>query len=134
MDILGIEHIGVAVGDLAACVRTFEETLGIPCSARERVEPNKVEVAVFDVGNTRIELVAPAGEGSPVSKFLAERGNGLHHICLRVADVAACLDELKTKGVELVDKVPRAGAFGHKVAFLKPKSVFNILIELSEHK
>jgi methylmalonyl-CoA/ethylmalonyl-CoA epimerase len=134
MDILGVEHIGIAVSDLGACVKTFEETFGLQCRARERVEANKVEVAFFDIGSTRIELVAPAAEGSPVSKFLAERGNGLHHICLRVRDIGACLNELKSKGIELVDKAPRAGAFGHKVAFLKPKSVFNILIELSEHE
>ena len=134
MEILGIEHLGVAVGDLDACIKTFEAAFGIRCAARERVEANKVEVAVFDFGATRIELVTPAGEGSPVSKFVAERGNGLHHVCLRVRNIEACLEELKSKGIELVDRVPRTGAFGHKVAFLRPKSLFGVLVELSEHE
>jgi methylmalonyl-CoA/ethylmalonyl-CoA epimerase len=132
MDIVGVEHVGIAVGDLDSAVAGLETVLGVKCSGREKVETNKVEIAVFDVGNTRIELITPAAEGSPISKFLAERGNGIHHICLKVRDIKGCLDDLAAKGIDLIDKTPRQGAGGHKIAFLSPKSVSNILLELSE--
>jgi methylmalonyl-CoA/ethylmalonyl-CoA epimerase len=134
MKIEGIEHIGIVVSDLDACIRTFEEVFGVKCETREKVEANKVEVAVFDFGNTRIELVTPTDPASPVSKFLANRGNGIHHVCLRVQDIEGCLDSLRQRGVGLIDKVPRHGASGRSVAFLSPKSVCNVLVELSERK
>jgi methylmalonyl-CoA/ethylmalonyl-CoA epimerase len=132
MDILGVEHIGIAVANLDETIRRFEAVLGIKCSSRQTVASSKVDVAVFEVGDTKIELITPAVEGSPVAKFLAQRGDGIHHVCLKVKDIAACLEELKGKGVDLIDKAPRQGAFGHAVAFLSPKSVSNILVELSE--
>jgi len=134
MNIVGVEHIGIAVGNLDEAVERLETVLGAKCTRREKVESSKVEVAVFEVGDTKIELVTPAAEGSPVAKFLAERGNGIHHICLKVKDIKGCLEELTRKGVDLIDKTPRQGAFGHSVAFLSPKSVSSILFELSESK
>ncbi len=134
MKIEGVEHIGIAVGDLDACIKRFEEVLGIKCVAREKVEASKVEVAVLDLGDTKIELVTPTDAASPISKFLSQRGNGLHHICLEVKDIGACLEELKKQEVDLIDKTPRQGAFGNTVAFLSPGSICNILIELSERK
>ena len=134
MKIEGIEHIGIVVGDLDACIKTFEEVFGAKCKTREKVEANKVEVAVFDFGNTKIELVTPTDPASPVSRFLASRGNGIHHICLRVKDIDGWLDALGKRGVDLIDKVPRRGASGRSVAFVSPKSVCNILVELSERK
>lgn len=134
MKLDGVEHIGIAVSDLDACIRTLEEVFGIKCAAREKVEASKVEVAVFDLGSTKLELVTPTDPASGVGKFLASRGNGIHHICLRVQDIEGWLDALGKRGVDLIDKVPRRGAFGHTVAFLSPKSVCNILIELSERK
>ena len=134
MKIEGVEHIGIVVGDLDASIKTFEEVFGARCETRETVEANKVEVAVFGFGNTKIELVTPTDPASPVSKFLADRGNGIHHICLRVKDIEGCLDALGKRGVDLIDKVPRRGASGRSVAFLNPKSVCNILVELSERK
>jgi methylmalonyl-CoA epimerase len=89
-------------------------------------------VAVFEVGGTKIELITPTCETSPISKFLAQRGNGIHHICLKVCDIKGCLEDLAGKGVDLVDKTPREGALGHKIAFVSPKSVCNILLELAE--
>lgn len=134
MNIVGVEHVGIAVGNLDDAVRRLETVLGTKCKTREKVESNKVEVAVFEVGNTKIELITPAGEGSPVAKFLAERGNGIHHICLKVRDIKGCLEELRSMGVDTIDKAPRQGAFGHTVAFLSPRSVAGILVELSETK
>jgi len=132
MDIIGVEHVGIAVSDLDACARRLEEVLGIKQGGRERVEGSKVEVAVFQLGNTKIELLTPTSPDSPIAKFLAERGNGIHHICLKVNDIKGCLDELAGKEVGLIDKVPRSGSFGHKIAFLSPKSLCNILVELNE--
>lgn len=132
MDIAGVEHIGIAVADIDAAINRLETVLGIKCSSRERVESNKVEVAVFEVGGTKIELITPTCETSPISKFLAQRGNGIHHICLKVRDIKGCLEDLAGKGVDLVDKTPREGALGHKIAFVSPKSVCNILLELAE--
>jgi methylmalonyl-CoA/ethylmalonyl-CoA epimerase len=132
MDVIGVEHVGIAVSDLDACARRFEEVLGIERVGGERLEGSKIEVAVFQVGNTKIELIAPTSPDSPISKFLSERGNGIHHICLKVGDIKGCLDELAGKEVGLIDKVPRSGAFGHKIAFLSPKSLCNILVELNE--
>lgn len=134
MNIVGVEHIGIAVGNLDDAIRRLETVFGIRCKTREKVESSKVEVAVFEVGNTKIELVTPASEKSPIAKFLAERGDGIHHICLNVKDIKGCLEELQGKGVDLIDKNPRQGAFGHTVAFLSPRSVSNILVELSESK
>jgi len=132
MDIAGVEHIGIAVADLGAAIEKLEMVLGVKCSSRERVESNKVEVAVFQVGGTKIELVTPTCETSPVSKSLAQRGNHIHHICLKVRDIQGCLDDLSAKGIGLVDRTARDGALGHKIAFISPKSVCNILMELSE--
>jgi len=132
MDIVGVEHVGIAVSDLDACTKRLEEVLGVKSSGRQRVEGSKVEVAVFRIGETKIELLTPTAPDSPLAKFLGERGNGIHHICLKVKDIKGCLEELTGKGVGLIDKTPRAGAFGHSIAFLSPKSLCNILVELNE--
>lgn len=132
MDIAGVEHVGIAVADLDAAIGRLETVLGMKCSSRERVESNKVEVAVFQVGGTKIELVTPTCDDSPVSKSLARRGNHIHHLCLKVRDIQGCLDGLSDKGVQLVDRTARDGALGHKIAFISPKSVCDILLELSE--
>jgi methylmalonyl-CoA/ethylmalonyl-CoA epimerase len=134
MDILGFEHIGVVVADLDAAVKRLEDVLGIKCQAREKIEATGLNLAVFQIGDVKVELLSPTREGSAVSKFLAERGGGIHHVCLKVRDIKGCLEELDEKGIGLIDKVPREGAFGHKIAFINPKSVLNVLMELSESK
>ena len=132
MKIEGVEHIGIAVADLDECVRKFEDLLGLKCKSREKVESNRVEVAVFDCGGTEIELVAPTDEASPIHKFVSRGGNSLHHICFKVEGIEAWLSFLEDRGVGLIDRSPRQGAHGHRIAFVKPKSVCNFLIELSE--
>ena len=134
MKIEGVEHIGIAVQDLDECIEKFENLLGLKCSQRRHVESNKVDVAVFDCGSTRIELVAPSGEGSPIEKFVAEGGNSLHHLCFRVDDIESWLSFLDGRGVRLIDRKPREGAFGDRIAFVSPKSVCNVLIEFVEEK
>ena len=132
MKLLGVDHIGIAVGDLDRCIERFEEAFGVRCEGREMVEGAGVEVAFFRIGPTRIELVTPTSDESPVRKFLAKHGNGIHHICLATEGIGDWLERLAAGGIELVDKAPREGASGKKIAFLHPQSICNILIELSE--
>jgi methylmalonyl-CoA epimerase len=134
MRILGLEHIGIAVSDLDECIGRFENLLGLKCKARKRAEANKVEVAVFDCGGTEIELVMPTDAESPVHGFIAKGGSSLHHICFKVEGLQDWLDFLSAQGVGLIDKVPRRGAFGDAIAFVRPKSFCNFLIELSEEE
>ena len=134
MKIEGVAHIGIAVSDLDECIEKFERLLGLKCQSRARSEPNRVEVAMFDCGGTRLELVAPTDEDSPIQKFIAKGGNSLHHICFKVEGIDDWLTFLEGEGVGLIDETPRDGALGHRIAFVSPKSICNFLIELSEEK
>lgn len=132
MRMVGVQHIGIAVKDLDASVENLEILFGIKCSGREKIEASKVEVAFFDFGNTTVELVSPTQAESPISKYLEKRGNGIHHICLDVEGIDEWLDSLRAAGVSLLNETPRAGASGHRVAFIDPASAGGILFELSE--
>lgn len=126
-----IEHIGVAVPSLQAG-RSFYEALGLVCGGEEEVPEQKVRVAFFAVGESRIELLESTDPDGPVGKFLAKRGPGLHHLCLRVRDLEAALARLREKGYSLLDERPRVGAGGRKVAFVHPTSAAGVLLELTE--
>lgn len=130
--ILGIDHIGIAVSDLDAAIRLYRSLFGSGPDSTEEVADQKVRTAFFSAGESNIELLEPTGDDSPISKFLARRGDGIHHICLAVADLERFLDELRQSGVRLIDSVPRTGAHGKRVAFVHPKSTGGVLIELSE--
>jgi methylmalonyl-CoA/ethylmalonyl-CoA epimerase len=132
MKMVGVQHIGIAVRDLDASIETMENLLGVRCGHREKIEASKVEVAFFDLGNTAVELVSPVDAESPISKYLEKRGNGIHHICFDVEGIDEWLAALKAKGVKLLNETPRAGASGHRVAFIDPSSADGILLELSE--
>ncbi len=134
MKIEGVEHIGIAVKDLDACIEKFERLLGLECSSRKRVEANRIEVAVFDCGGTTLELIAPTDEESPVYRFVSKGGNALHHICFKVDDIEGWLAFLSGQGADLIDRKPRDGAFGDRIAFVSPKAVCDVLIELAEEK
>lgn len=134
MKIEGVEHIGIAVKDLDQCIERFETLLGLKCNRRKRVESNRVEVAVFECGGTTLELVAPTDETSPVYRFVSKGGNALHHICFKVDDIDGWLTFLDGQGADLIDRKPREGAFGDRIAFVGPKAVCNFLIELVEEK
>jgi methylmalonyl-CoA epimerase len=134
MKVLGVEHIGIAVANLDQCIEKVEKVFGLECESREKIEASRVEVAFFRCGDTKIEFVTPLDETSPIHSFLMKRGNGIHHICLDVEGIEGGLEQLLESGIDLIDKVPRQGASGKKVAFISPKSVFNILFELSEGK
>jgi methylmalonyl-CoA/ethylmalonyl-CoA epimerase len=125
-----IDHIGVAVEDLDAAIAIHRDTYGMPLVHRETIEAQGVEAALLDVGDSHVELLSPLGEETPVGRFLARRGPGLHHVAYRVDDVTAALDDLRTAGVRLVDEQPRTGIRGSRVAFLHPSASGGVLTEL----
>jgi len=125
-----IDHIGIAVEDLEAAIALYAETYGMPLVHREVVEEQGVEAVLLDVGESHVELLSPLGPDTPVGKFLAKNGPGLHHVAYRVDDVAAELERLKAEGFKLIDETPRVGIRGSSVAFLHPKASGSVLTEL----
>jgi methylmalonyl-CoA epimerase len=125
-----IDHLGIAVKSIDEALKFYREILGLDLAGTEIVEEQGVEVAMLPIGESRVELLQPTGENSPVAKFLARRGPGIHHICIEVEDINAKLAELKGAGAELIDEQPRRGAGGHLIAFVHPKSTSGVLIEL----
>ena len=130
MEARGIHHLGVAVDDLDAAVTTYERVLGARLEHRETVPDQGVEAASLRLGDGRVELLASLGEETPVGKFLAKRGPGMHHVAYEVDDVAAALTTLAGAGADLIDAEPRAGLFGLEVAFVHPDSVHGVLLEV----
>jgi len=127
-----IDHIGVAVSDIKAASDAFSTILGVPASQAEEVAEQKVRVVFFDVGGVHIELLEPTCPESTIAGFLEKRGQGLHHVAYRVADIESELARLTEAGVRLIDSTPRAGAHGMKIAFVHPKSSGSVLTELCE--
>jgi methylmalonyl-CoA/ethylmalonyl-CoA epimerase len=125
-----IHHVGVAVENLDTAVATYERLFGGRLEHRERVEDQGVEAASLRLGESRVELLAALGEDTPVGRFLAKRGPGMHHVAYEVDDVSAALAELSEQGVELIDAQPRRGMFGLQVAFVHPESVHGVLSEV----
>jgi methylmalonyl-CoA epimerase len=125
-----IHHLGVAVADLDEAVETYARLFGATLERRETVADQGVEAASMRVGNGRIELLASLGPETPVGKFLARRGPGMHHVAFEVADVGSELDRLAADGAELVDEHPRQGLFGLEVGFLHPHATGGVLAEL----
>jgi methylmalonyl-CoA/ethylmalonyl-CoA epimerase len=127
----GIHHVGVAVEDLDRALETYVDVLGASFEHRAALADQGVEAAAVLVGGTdRVELLAPADEDSPVGKFIATRGPGMHHVAYLVDDVAVALRELAADGVELIDETPRIGLFGLEVAFVHPDAVHGVLTEV----
>ena len=125
-----IDHIGVAVEDLDAAVALYEGTLGMALVHRETVEEQGVEAVLLDVGDGHVELLSPLGPETPVGKFLARKGEGLHHVAYAVADIDATLRRLAEGGVELIDREPRTGIRSSRVAFVHPRSTGSVLTEI----
>ena len=130
MEPRGIHHLGVAVEDLDQAVATYERLLGARLEHRELVPDQGIEAASLRVGSGRVELLASLGEETPVGKFLAKRGPGMHHVAYEVADVGQALGELTAEGAELIDERPRRGMFGLEVAFVHPDAVHGVLTEV----
>jgi methylmalonyl-CoA/ethylmalonyl-CoA epimerase len=127
-----IDHIGVAVADLDAALELHERTYGMPVVHRETVTDQGVEAVLLDVGENHVELLRPLGADTPVGKFLAKRGPGLHHVAYQVPDIEAALAQLRDQGVRLIDETPRIGIRGSRVAFLHPSASGGVLTELVE--
>jgi methylmalonyl-CoA/ethylmalonyl-CoA epimerase len=127
-----IDHVGVAVDDLDAAIGLYEEKFGMPLVHRETVSEQGVEAALLDVGDGHVELMRPLGDDTPVGKFVANRGQGLHHVAYRVDDIDAALAGLKEKGIELIDTEARTGIRRSRVAFVHPRSTGGVLTEIVE--
>mgnify|MGYP000233648378 CR=1 FL=1 len=129
MELTHIEHLGIAVKSIEACLPYYEGVLGLKCYSIEEVADQKVRTAFFKIGQTKLELLEPTSEDSTIAKFI-EKGEGIHHIAFATPDVQACLNEAEEKGIRLIDKAPRRGAEGLDIAFLHPKSTCGVLTEL----
>ncbi|MCP4551770.1 MAG: methylmalonyl-CoA epimerase [Bacteroidetes bacterium] len=129
-----IEHIGIAVKSLEEGIKHYESVLGLKCYAIEEVREQKVKTAFFKIGQTKIELLESTASDGPVGKFIAAKGEGIHHIAFSVEQLEEVLKEVEQKGARLIDKIPRKGAEGLHIAFLHPKSTMGVLTELCENK
>ena len=129
---LTIDHIAIVVNDIDAALGVYQDALGLPLERVEDVPAEAVKVAFlpFSDGNGEIELVQPTTNNSGIAKFLAKRGEGIHHICLRVPDIEAAMAEFSAKGLQIIEETPRVGSQGQKYVFVHPKSAHGVLIEL----
>jgi methylmalonyl-CoA epimerase len=128
--ILDIDHVGIAVDDLEAAVERYRRTLGVEPSHRERVEDQGVEEVLFSAGTSFIQLLGALGPDTPVGVFLAKRGPGVHHVAYRVEDVAVSLSRLRDEGITPIDQVPRRGSRDTLIAFVHPRDMEGVLVEL----
>lgn len=133
MNVLRIDHVGIAVKSLEEAKKLYE-ALGLTVTEIEEVAEQKVRVAFLPVEGSEIELLETTDPEGPIGKFIEKRGEGIQHIALRVDDIEAALEELKNRGFQLIDQKPRYGAGGARIAFLHPKSTNGVLLELSERK
>jgi len=134
MRLVDIDHIGIAVADLAEAVDHYRRTLGLtPCHS-ETIESQGVREVLFEAGMSFIQLLEPLGPDTPVGRFIEKKGPGLHHVGYRVDDVAKALADLKGEGVTLIDEVPRIGSMGNTIAFVHPKDFGGVLAELVEQR
>jgi len=127
-----IDHLGVAVQSLDQARKFYSDVLGLTSDGVEEIPDQKVRVECFELGESRIELIEPAADDSPIAKFLEKNGPGLHHIAYRVDDLPATLAAMKDNGVRLIDETPRHGAHGMLIAFAHPKSTDGVLIEFCQ--
>ena len=134
MKISHIEHIGIAVKNLEEAIPFYENVLGLKCYAIEEVADQKVKTAFFRVGEVKIELLESTDPEGPIGKFIANRGEGVHHMAFAVENLESCLAEAEEKGIRLIDHQPRKGAEGLHIAFLHPKSTIGVLTEFCEDK
>lgn len=132
MKISKVDHIGIAVKDLDEALKLYRDILQLEVTGVEEVPDQKVKVAFIPVGESKVELLEPTTDDSPVAKFIAKRGEGIHHITFRVDNLEKALEEAKAAGIRLIDETPRLGAGGAKIAFLHPKSTGGVLLELCQ--
>ncbi len=130
MSLRGVHHLGFAVTDLDEAIATYDRLFGGTLEHRDRVGVQGVDAASVLVGSSRIELLAPTGDDTPVGRFLAKRGPGMHHVAYEVDDVSVALGDLVREGAQLIDEAPRHGLFGLEVAFVHPDAVHGVLTEV----
>ena len=128
-----IEHIGIAVRSLEQATKKYQEYLGLEAKAFDQVDEQGVRVAMIPIGDTNIELLEPTSSESPIEKFLSKKGEGIHHIALRVDNIEESLEKMKAAGAKLIDESPRQGAHNTLVAFVHPSSTNGVLLELVEY-
>jgi methylmalonyl-CoA/ethylmalonyl-CoA epimerase len=134
MEVLKIDHLGIAVNSIEEAKKLFHDILGLKFEGTETVQEQKVTTAFFPVGDSEVELLESTAPDGPIAKYLEKRGEGIQHIAFRVDNLEEALAELKARGIRLIDEKPRKGAGGAKIAFLHPKSTHGVLIELSERE
>lgn len=134
IELVEIDHVGIAVPDLDAAVEEYRRLLGVEPSHRERVEDQGVEEVLFPVGSSFVQLLGALGPDTPVGRSLARRGPGLHHLAYRVDDVAASLAHLRAEGADLIDEQPRPGSRDTLIAFVHPRSMGGVLVELVQER
>jgi methylmalonyl-CoA epimerase len=130
---MNIDHIGIAVKSLAEAVKVYEHAVGLKLDGFDEVDEQGVRVAMLNIGESRFELLEPTRADSPIEKYMAKRGEGIHHIAVRVDNIEEMLQRLKTAGVRLIDETPKRGAHNTRVAFIHPSSTHGVLLELVEH-
>ncbi len=133
IDAIQIDHVAIAVRSLDDALATYKRVWKLEPDHIERGETDKITEAMLPIGNAHLQLLEPTDEESTVAKFIERRGEGLHHIAIRVDDIEAALDELRSAGAELIDAEPRIGGGGHRVAFVHPTTTHGLLVELVEH-
>ena len=126
-----LHHIGIVVRDIQAALQVYQQALGLPLRETVDLVDQQVRVAFLPLGESNIELVQPTSDGAGIARYLANRGEGIHHICIEVEDIEAALARLEAHGVQLIDREPRRGAHG-RVAFVHPKGAHGVLLELVE--
>lgn len=134
MKVTRVDHVGIAVKNLAEMVKWYEETLGIKAHGYETVDEQKVNVAFLPIGDSELELLESTSDDGPIAKFIEKNGEGVQHIALRVDNIEETLVELKAKEVRLIDQTPRYGAGNASIAFVHPKATHGVLLELCERK
>jgi methylmalonyl-CoA epimerase len=128
-----IDHIGIAVKSLAEAVKVYQNAIGLSVAGYDEVDDQGVRVAMLAIGESRIELLEPTRADSPIEKFMSKRGEGIHHIAVRVDNIEEALERLKATGARLIDSTPRRGAHDTRIAFIHPSSTHGVLLELVEH-
>ncbi|MBS4534705.1 methylmalonyl-CoA epimerase [Clostridium sp. D2Q-14] len=127
-----VDHIGVAVKDLEETIKFYTDILGMDLQGTEVVEEQKVKVAFLPIGDSEMELLESTEKDGPIAKFIEKKGQGIQHIAYRVDDIEKSIEELKAKGIKMIDEKPRYGAGGAKIAFLHPKSTHGVLVEICQ--
>lgn len=134
MNIMKLDHIGIAVKNLDETLKFYTEVLGLELHGTEIVEEQKVKVAFLPVGDTEVELLESTSEDGPIAKFIEKNGEGIQHMAFKVDNIEEAIEELKAKGMMMIDEKPRYGAGGARIAFMHPKSTYRVLVELSERE